>query len=126
VHRVCRGARSALTDPPAPDHAVPWPDLAAQLRDDVEVVADRYHRWAVVLRRDDHPPAIPAPPPGLVHAGLRAVADLPDRGEHPVRALRLVDAWGWLGWLADDLTALERIAAPPRTRAPAGVPVPPA
>jgi hypothetical protein len=99
---------------------VPWPDLAAQLRGDVEVVADRYHRWAVVLRREgregDRPHTVPAPPAGLVHAGLRAVADLPDRSEHPVRALRLVDAWGWLGWLADDLETLERIASPPVTR----------
>jgi hypothetical protein len=30
-----------------------------------------------------------------------------------VRALRLVDAWGWLGWLADDLVVLERLAPPP-------------
>lgn len=113
VHRVCRGARSSLTEPPAPDEAMPWPDLAARLRDDVGVVADRYHRWAVVLRREgDVPHAVPAPSAGLVRAGLRAVADLPDRAEHPVRALRLVDAWGWLGWLADDLEALERIAAP--------------
>ncbi|HEY2224445.1 FUSC family protein [Actinomycetospora sp.] len=120
VHRVCRGARSALAEPPGPDDRVPWPDLAAQLRGDVEVVADRYHRWAVVLRREgregDRPHTVPAPPAGLVHAGLRAVADLPDRSEHPVRALRLVDAWGWLGWLADDLETLERIASPPVTR----------
>lgn len=117
VHRVCRGARSALAEPPGPDDRVPWPALAARLRDDVEVVADRYHRWAVVLRREeDDPDAVPAPPAGLVRAGLRAVADLPDRCEHPVRALRLVDAWGWLGWLADDLEALERIASPPAPR----------
>ena len=51
-----------------------------------------------------------------MHAGLRAVADLPDRGEHPVRALRLVDAWGWLGWLADDLVVLEHLA--PASEAP--------
>ncbi|MCD2194713.1 FUSC family protein [Actinomycetospora endophytica] len=125
VHRVCRGARSALTDPPAPDDAVPWPDLAARLRGDVEVVADRYHRWAVVLRREDDPHAVPGPPAGLVHAGLEAVADLPDRAEHPVRALRLVDAWGWLGWLADDLEALERIASPPVAGPSANVLVPP-
>ena len=116
VHRVCRGARGVLADPPAPDEPVPWPDLATRLRGDVEVVADRYHRWAVVLRREgDDPHPVPAPPPDLVHAGLRAVAEAPDRSEHPVRALRLADAWGWLGWLADDLAVLERIASPPPT-----------
>jgi uncharacterized membrane protein YgaE (UPF0421/DUF939 family) len=114
VHRVSRGARSALAEPPGPDESPPWPDLAARLRSDVEVLADRYHRWAVVLRREgDDPHPVPGPPPGFVHAGLRAVADLPDRAEHPVRALRLVDAWGWLGWLADDLVVLERLAPGP-------------
>jgi hypothetical protein len=84
--------------------------------DDVEVLADRYHRWAVVLRREgDDPHPVPGPPTGFVHAGVRAVADLPDRAEHPVRALRLVDAWGWLGWLADDLVVLERLAPVPKT-----------
>ena len=69
-----------------------------------------------MLRRDgDDPQPVPRPPPGFVHAGLRAVADLPDRAEHPVRALRLVDAWGWLGWLADDLVVLERLAPTPET-----------
>jgi hypothetical protein len=114
VHRVGRGARSALAEPPGPDEAVPWPDLAARLRGDVEVLADRYHRWAEVLRGEgDDPHPVPRPPPGFVRAGLRAVSDLPDRAEHPVRALRLVDAWGWLGWLADDLVVLERLAPPP-------------
>jgi hypothetical protein len=113
VHRVSRGARSALAEPPGPDAPPPWPDLAARLRGDVEVLVDRYHRWAVVLRVDRaDAQAVPGPPPGLVQAGLRAVADLPDRAAHPVRALRLVDAWGWLGWLADDLVVLERLAPP--------------
>ncbi len=84
VHRVSRGARSALAEPPGPDEAVPWPDLAARLREDVDVLADRYHRWAVVLRRDDDDPdRVPAPPPGFVHAGLRAVSDLPGPGRAP-------------------------------------------
>ncbi len=116
VQRVTRGARSALADPPGPDEPVPWPDLAARLRGDVEVLADRYHRWAVVLRCEgDDPHPVPPPPPGFVHAGLRAVTDLPDRAEHPVRALRLIDAWGWLGWLADDLAVLERLTPDPET-----------
>lgn len=110
LHRVSRGARSALAEPPGPDDAAPWPGLAARLRDDVEVITDRYQRWATALGHDDDPHAVPAPPPNLVRAGLRAVADLPDRAAHPVVALRLVDAWGWLGWLADDLVVLERIA----------------
>ena len=114
VHRVSRGARSALAEPPGPDGAVAWPDLTDRLRRDVEVLVDRYHRWAVVLRCDgDDPQPVPGAPPGLVHAGLRAVADLPDRAEHPVQALRLVDAWGWLGWLADDLVVLERLTPTP-------------
>ncbi|HEY2192943.1 MAG TPA: FUSC family protein [Actinomycetospora sp.] len=119
IHRVSRGARGTLAEPPGPDTAAPWPELVARLRRDVDVVADRYQRWAVVLRTEgDDPHRVPAPPPGFVRAGLRAVADLPDRAEHPVRALRLVDAWGWLGWLADDLVMLERIVpspSPPRT-----------
>ncbi len=117
VHRVSRGARSALAEPPGPDDAAPWPDLADRLRGDVDVVVDRYHRWAVVLRYEgDDPHGVPAPPPGFVHAGLRAVADLPDRAEHPVRALRMLDAWGWLGWLADDLVVLERLVPAPEVR----------
>lgn len=111
VHRVSRGARSALDEPSGSGGAPPWPELAARLRADVDVVVDRYRRWAVVLRTEgDHPHRVPAPPPGFVRAGLRAVADLPDRTAHPARVLRLVDAWGWLGWLADDLVVLERIA----------------
>jgi uncharacterized membrane protein YccC len=121
VHRVSRGARSSLDEPPGADGVPPWPELAARLRHDVDVVADRYQRWAEELRRDgDLPQRVPAPPPGFVRAGLRAVADLPDRAAHPARALRLVDAWGWLGWLADDLVVLERLAPGP---APAGTPL---
>ncbi len=124
VHRVSRGARSALAEPPGPDEAAPWPDLAARLRGDVDVLADRYHRWAVVLRREaDDPHPVPPPPSGFVHAGLRAVSDLPDRGEHPVRALRLVDAWGWLGWLADDLVVLEHLAPAPEAPELPGAPL---
>ncbi|MDL5157296.1 FUSC family protein [Actinomycetospora termitidis] len=110
LHRVSRGARSALAAEPGPACAAPWPGLAARLREDVAVVTDRYHHWAAELGHDGDPRPVPAPPTGLVRDGLRAVADLPDRAAHPAVALRLVDAWGWLGWLADDLAALERIA----------------
>lgn len=122
VHRVARGSRAALAEPPAPDEPLPWPALAGRLRHDVDTVTGRYHDWADTLRSDPaRERAVPAPCPAFVRDGLRAVADLPDRGEHPVRALRLVDAWGWLGWLAEDLTTLERVVVPDADRQPTPV-----
>jgi uncharacterized membrane protein YccC len=111
IHRILRGARTALAEPLGPDEAVPWPDVTRRLRADVDTVTGRYHDWAATLRAasPDGAVTVPAPCPAFVQDGLRAVADLPDRGRHPVRALRLVDAWGWLGWLAEDLATLERV-----------------
>jgi hypothetical protein len=58
---------------------------------------------------------VPAPAPDFLDAAFRAIADAPGRRDHPARVLRLVDAWGWLGWLADDLTTLGVLVAPART-----------
>ena len=39
--------------------------------------------------------------------GSRETAREPGRQEHPNATLRAVEAWGWLWWLADDLSRLE-------------------
>jgi hypothetical protein len=57
---------------------------------------------AAALARDALPPlpddAPPNPPWWVV-----AMARKRDRAAHPQAALRILDAWGWLSWLDDDL-----------------------
>lgn len=53
-----------------------------------------------------------------VRAGLAETAHEPGRDEHPDSTLRAIEAWGWLWWLADDLSRLESDTTP-STAAPA-------
>ncbi len=125
VHRASRGARAALDGQGAPDPAAAeptWPDLVARLERDARVIVEGYRAVARRLATADGTVDVPAPPPDFLDAALRAVADAPGRRGHPVRVLRLVDAWGWLGWLADDLASLGAVVTPARSREPAPSP----
>ncbi len=56
-----------------------------------------------------------------VRAGLAETAREPGRDQHPNATLRAVEAWGWLWWLADDISRLEGETLPAApSPAPAG------
>ena len=118
VHRTMRAIRSALDDTDSPERAptAPWPDLLARLDHDARALADGYTAVARALTVHQVPDAVLAIPADFVDRALRAVAGSPDRREHPRDTLRLVDAWGRLGWSADDLSALGVVLAPAAAR----------
>lgn len=122
VQRTIRTVRSALDDPGDPRSETPWPDLAGQLDHDARALAGGYTAVARALAEGRAPTALPDLPVDFVDRALRALADAPGRREHPHETLRLVDAWGRLGWAADDLAALGVALAPatPPARARAG------
>lgn len=122
AHRASRGARAALVGGlgPDPDPAEQiWPDLAARLDRDAALIVEGYRAVARRLRSPHVPVEVPAPSPDFLDAALRAIAEAPGRRDHPARVLRLVDAWGWLGWLADDLATLGAVVVPARPEQPA-------
>lgn len=111
AHRTIRTVRSALDDD-TDDRTVPWPDLLAQLDRDATALAEGY---AAVGRAvaEGRPPSVVLPiPADFLDRALHAIADAPGRREHPRETLLLVDAWGRLGWSADDLAALGVVLAP--------------
>lgn len=112
VHRTMRTVRSALDDPDGPATATPWPDLVARLDHDARALAEGYATVARALAEGRTPAAVLTVPADFVDRALRAVADAPDRRGHPRETLRLVDAWGRLGWSADDLAALGVVLSP--------------
>ncbi|WP_285653611.1 FUSC family protein [Actinomycetospora sp. NBRC 106375] len=121
VHRTMRAVRSALDDTAAPaqrEPAVPWPDLVDRLDHDARALATGYTAVAQALTLHRSPDVVLGVPVDFVDRALRAVADAPERREHPQATLRLVDAWGRLGWAADDLAALGVVLAPTPARVP--------
>ncbi|GAA4903644.1 putative membrane protein YccC [Actinomycetospora succinea] len=114
VHRAVRTARTSLDDldPAAPWLPDRWPDLVDRLRDDARALADGYATVATALSEGRTPAAVLAVPEDFLDRALRALAAAPGRREHPRETLRLADAWGRLGWLADDLAALGVVLAP--------------
>jgi uncharacterized membrane protein YccC len=114
VHRAVRTARSSLEDLDPPSSWLPdcWPDLVERLRDDAHALAQGYAIVARALADGRTPSAVLAVPADFLDSALRALATAPGRREHPRETLRLADAWGRLGWLADDLAALGVVLAP--------------
>jgi hypothetical protein len=104
VHRIddhCRILRTRYPDP-APPH---WPRLAAQLQESAVDVAAGYREAAAAVADDRVPAARPA---------VRADPVPPDElAAAPDDALRMLDTWGWLLTLADDLAGVGRALPPP-------------
>ncbi len=98
--------------------ALPWEDVRADLETAARRIADEFrsaaHRVATpsetvssgsraTLREADR---------AAIRSGLAETAREPGRHERPNATLRAVEAWGWLWWLADDLSRLEGETAP--------------
>ncbi|MFC5140730.1 FUSC family protein [Actinomycetospora rhizophila] len=114
VHRALRAARTSLDELDPASSWLPdcWPDLVERLRDDAHALAQGYATVARALADGRTPSAVLAVPEDFLDSALRALATAPGRREHPRETLRLADAWGRLGWLADDLAALGVVLAP--------------
>jgi hypothetical protein len=98
--------------------ALPWEDVRADLETAARRIADEFRSAAqrvatptetvsaggrVTLREADR---------AAIRSGLAETAREPGRHERPKATLRAVEAWGWLWWLADDLSRLEGETAP--------------
>ncbi|HWN28581.1 MAG TPA: FUSC family protein, partial [Actinomycetospora sp.] len=120
AHRVVRATRTALDAEPdtgsGAGQAVRWPALAARFEDEARALADGYRAVAHGIAAGRPPTPVVALPADFLRRALSEVADAPGRREHPRDALRLVDAWGRLGWLADDLATLGAVATPTPAR----------
>jgi uncharacterized membrane protein YccC len=114
AHRVVRATRTALDAETGPE-TVRWPDLAARLEDEARALADGYRAVARGLAAGRPPTPVVTLPADLRRA-LVEVADAPGRREYPREALRLVDTWGRLTWLAEDLATLGAVVTPAPAR----------
>lgn len=114
-HRLVDDADLLRGRYPDPD-PLPWPAVAAALVDAATVVAHDLRVTAAALAT-----AAAAPPDESagVHARLSPHPPVADYGRAPSDALRVVDVWGWLHGLADDLHRLHgALTAPGRERPP--------
>jgi uncharacterized membrane protein YccC len=104
------GAAARWVDQRGP---LPWEDVRADLETAARRTADELRSCAyrltspadggstssrATLREADR---------AAVRAGLAETAREPGRREHPDATLRAIEAWGWLWWLADDISRLE-------------------
>jgi len=89
---------------------LPWPDVGAALTDAAADVAHDLHVTAATLA---DPAAPTADDSARLHARLAPHPPAAAYGRAPRDALRVVDVWGWLHGLADDLSRLHD--ALPRT-----------
>jgi uncharacterized membrane protein YccC len=103
--------------------ALPWEDVRADLETAARRIADELRSAAFRLTAPTDAvstsgrTSLREADRAAVRAGLAETAREPGRNEHPNATLRAVEAWGWLWWLADDLSRLEGETAP--TVAPA-------
>ncbi|MGR6964338.1 FUSC family protein [Geodermatophilus sp. URMC 61] len=104
VHRVDDYSRTLRSRYPAAAPP-PWPRLAAQLRTAAADVAAGYREAAAAVAADRVPTARPAVRVDRVPRDELAAA--------PDDALRMLDTWGWLLTLADDLAGIGRALDPP-------------
>jgi hypothetical protein len=116
AHRLVRGAEVLHRRFPCPVPS-PWPDVSDGMMAAGYAVADSYRVLADALARDTLPrtPREGHEPPDWVTAMVLR----PDRAAHPDMALRVVDGWGWLWWLADDIIQVDAgvaVTQRPRTR----------
>ncbi|GAA4864084.1 FUSC family protein [Actinomycetospora straminea] len=111
AHRTIRTVRSALDEDPD-ERSVPWPDLLTHLERDATALAEGYAAVGRAVAEGRPPSVVLTVPADFLDRALHAIADAPGRREHPRETLLLVDAWGRLGWSADDLAALGVVLAP--------------
>ena len=104
--------------------ALPWEDVRADLETAARRIADELRSCAYRLTAPTDPASsvsrstLREADRAAVRAGLAETAHEPGRDEHPDSTLRAIEAWGWLWWLADDLSRLESDTRP-STAAPA-------
>lgn len=94
------------------DGALPWADVRADLETAARRIADEFRSAAQrlatshdVTQESRH--TLRDADREAVRSGIRETAREPGRQDHPDATLRAVEAWGWLWWLADDLSRLE-------------------
>jgi len=104
VHRIDNYSRTLRSRYPAATPP-PWPHLAAQLRTMAADVAAGYREVAAAVGVSRVPTARPAVRVDPVPRDQLAAA--------PDDALRMLDTWGWLLTMADDLAGVGRALTPP-------------
>ena len=104
VHRIDAFSRTLRSRYPAAAPP-PWPRLAAQLRTTAADVAGGYREAAAAVRVGRVPTARPVVRVDPVPRDALAAA--------PDDALRMLDTWGWLLTMADDVAGLGRALGPP-------------
>lgn len=117
VQRMTTYARTLRIRHPAPG-PLPWPELAARVRAAAADVAAAYREIADALDAA-RPPTIAATEQRDRLTAHRLTADF---AEAPEQALRVLDAWGWVDSLVDDLARIEHALDPP---VPPRIPEPP-
>jgi hypothetical protein len=101
-HRLIDDADLLRGRYPTPD-PLPWPSVGAALTGAAAVVAHDLRVTATALATAAAPPADDS---GRLHARLSPHPPVAEYGRAPSDALRVVDVWGWLHGLADDLSRL--------------------
>jgi uncharacterized membrane protein YccC len=118
-HRLVDDADLLRGRYPEPD-PLPWPAVGAALIDAATVVAHDLQVTAAALATAG---AAPPDESGPVHARLSPHPPVADYGRAPSDALRVVDVWGWVHGLADDVHRLHvAVSSPGRERPFAGTP----
>ena len=98
--------------------ALPWEDVRADLETAARRIADELRSCAFRLttptatRSTGSRATLREADRAAVRAGLAETARESGRDQHPNATLRAVEAWGWLWWLADDLSRLEGETVP--------------
>jgi uncharacterized membrane protein YccC len=109
-HRLVDDADLMRGRYPRPD-PLPWPAVGAALTGAAAAVAHDLHVTAAALAASAAPPADDS---GRLHARLSPHPPAAEYRRSPSDALRVVDVWGWLHGLADDLARLhEAMELPP-------------
>ncbi|MCW0213035.1 MAG: FUSC family protein [Pseudonocardia sp.] len=106
AHRLIRGA-AALRRRFADTEPLPWPPVTAGMRGAGHTAAEHYRVFAAALARDVLPAETVEDGRGTP-AWVRTAAHECDRVDHPEAMLRVIDLWGWLSWLTDDLARVAR------------------
>ncbi|MHA6620792.1 FUSC family protein [Pseudonocardia sp. DLS-67] len=101
-HRLVEDADLLRGRYPAPG-PLPWPAVGAALTGAAAVVAHDLRVTATTLATTA---AAPTDDSGRLHARLSPHPPAAEYGRAPSDALRVVDVWGWLHGLADDLSRL--------------------
>ena len=115
VHRL-DGYGTLLRDRHPPAAQLPWPEIAAALRAAAADVATAYRDAADAIAAGR---PLPADAGNRCRSRFRTGDDVHGLQSTPSVVGRVLDGWGWLNGLADDLELLERAFAAPAA-GPAG------